>query len=105
MLRYSGASPARMNRGWINALRATLLLAIAIPRLPITGRVVELEGVGLQLPIEVSAAHDDRGGIALNRRHGLEGKGAAISVGVLASAAHAAFGLVVHGVTSQAGSH
>ena len=52
----------------------------------------------LGLPLEVGAPYDDRAGIALNRRHGLEGKGAAISAGVQASAAHAAFGLVGHGV-------
>ena len=54
--------------------------------------------MGLQLPFEVSAAHDDRAGIALNRRHGLEGKGAAISAGVLVSTAHATFWVVGHGL-------
>ena len=52
----------------------------------------------LGLTLEVGAPHDDRAGIALYRRHIYEGKGAAISAGVLASAAHAAFGLVGHGV-------
>ena len=90
-----------MNRGWINALRATLLLAIAIPRPPITGRWLSYKGLGLELPLEASAAHDHRAGIAKNRRHSLEGKGAAIAAGVLANATHAAFGLVVHGVTCR----
>ena len=66
---------------------------------PIAGRLVELRSLGLQLPLEVSAAHDDRAGVALNRRHSLEGKGAAVAAGVLAGAAHAAFGMVGHGVT------
>ena len=57
-------------------------------------------GLGLELPLEVSAAHDDRAGIALDRRHSLEGKGAAITAGVLASAAHAAFGVVGHRVAN-----
>ena len=51
----------------------------------------------LGLTLEVGAPHDDRAGIALYRRHIYEGKGAAISAGVLASAAHAAFGVVGHG--------
>ena len=51
-------------------------------------------GGGSGLPLEVGAPHDDLAGIALNRRYGLEGKGAAISAGVLTSAAHAAFGVV-----------
>ena len=54
--------------------------------------------MGLQLPLEVGAAHDDRAGVALNRGHRLEGKGTAIASGVLAGAAHAAFGVVGHGV-------
>ena len=49
----------------------------------------------LGLTLEVGAPHDDRAGIALYRRHIYEGKGAAISAGVLASAAHAAFGVVM----------
>ena len=49
----------------------------------------------LGLTLEVGAPHDDRAGIALYRRHIYEGKGAAISAGVLARAAHAAFGGVM----------
>ena len=61
--------------------------------------IVAIMGVAPSgLPLEVGAPHDDRAGIALNRRHGLEGKGATISAGVLASAAHAAFGVVGHGL-------
>lgn len=55
----------------------------------------------LGLTLEVGAPHDDRAGIALYRRHIYEGKGAAISAGVLASAAHAAFGVMGHGITSM----
>lgn len=69
---------------------------------PIAGRLVKLEGLGLQLPFEVSAAHDGRVSVALNRLHGLEGKGTAVAAGVLAGATHTAFGLVGHGVPRAA---
>ena len=78
--------------------RPVLIEGIEESSPPIAGRLVELESVGLQLSLEVSAAHDDREGVALNRRHGFEGKGTAIATGVLAGAAHAAFGVVGHGV-------
>ena len=57
--------------------------------------------MGLLLPLEVGAAHDDRAGVALNRGHRFEGKGTAIASGVLAGAAHAAFGVVGHGVATR----
>ena len=80
--------------------RPVLIEGIEESSPPIAGRLVELRSLGLQLPLEVSAAHDDRAGVALNRRHSLEGKGAAVAAGVLAGAAHAAFGMVGHGVES-----
>lgn len=67
-----------------------MLCSFIAPYFALSGR--RCLGGGSGLPLEVGAPHDDRAGIALNRRHGLEGKGAAISAGVLASAAHAAFG-------------
>lgn len=54
-------------------------------------------GCCLQLSLKFSAAYDDRAAAALYGWHCFEGKGAAIMVGVLASAAHAAFGLMGHG--------
>ena len=80
--------------------RLVLIEGIEESSPPIAGRLVELRSLGLQLPFEVGAADDNRAGFALNRRHGLEGKGAAVTVGVLAGAAHAAFGLEGHGVES-----
>ena len=53
------------------------------------------------LALEVSAPHDDCADIALNWRHGFKGGGAAVVAGMLVNAAHAAFGVVGHGVTSR----
>ena len=57
--------------------------------------------MGLLLPLEVGAADDNRAGFALNRRHGFEGKGTTAAQSVLACAAHAAFGMVGHGIASR----
>lgn len=56
--------------------------------------------LGLLLPLEVGAPHNDCACIALNGQHGFEGKSAAIAAGVLAGAAHAAFWVVGHEATS-----
>lgn len=47
------------------------------------------------MALEVSALHDDYADVALNRRHGFKGKGAAVVASVLASSAHTPFGLVM----------
>ena len=60
-------------------------------------QAVELgEGLLLGAALEVSAAHDHRLPVARKRRHGAEGKVAAIAVSVGARCAHATFGLMVH---------
>ena len=56
--------------------------------------------LGLLLPLEVGAPHNDCVCIALNGQHGFEGKSAAIAAGVLAGAAHAAFWVMGHEATS-----
>lgn len=53
---------------------------------------------GLELSLEFSAAGDDRAAFALYGGHCFEGKGAAIVVGVLASAEHSALRVVSHGL-------
>jgi hypothetical protein len=53
---------------------------------------------GLLAALEFSAADDHRLSIPGERRHGAEGKVAAIAVGVYTGSAHAAFRLMRHGL-------
>ena len=82
--------------------RPVLIEGIEESSPPSAGRLVELESEGLLLSLAVSDGHDDRDGLALNRRYGLEGKGTAISTSMLARAAHIAFGVVGHGASGSA---